>query len=339
MARQFLTILPTLWLIWSCTGDMIQRNASTLSPSANHLSQLTLEQQPCYTHNSQRIQAVKNILPSGMLVGFDSQELENAAYQALAGIPDVHLEKLKWAYETNSFQIKAESPGFSGGMCAMGNPPDWIQVYPDAYVVAYALQHESGHAMEFMVATDDNFSQELQTVADNNSNNSNLSQYAKGYVGNGDTYYREFFAEAFNSYYCSPDTNVEIKRDFPDAHAFLSKYLAKPVWDDGSNNSQTGGTDDNVKGLFVALDPNDLVWVTTNSKDITEIALCLGDLETCKNSMQKDMTFSLFEAKTSGRTFYKGSKLNNIEDGLAVTILGLNNNMLKESRAVMIQTK
>ncbi len=67
------------------------------------------------------------------------------------------------------------------------------------------------------------------------------------YVGQGDSYVREFWAEGFNSFYCSEQTNEAIKKDFPDMHAFLSHNLAKPVWDDGSQNSQnTGSQSSNV---------------------------------------------------------------------------------------------
>lgn len=318
-----------------CKESIAPRLGRT-NPSTSHITQLTLEQYECHQYSANRIQEVKSFLPSGMLVGFGSSDLEDSALQALAGVPNKHLEQLKWAYDTNNFTISAEDPGFSGGLTQLGNPPEWIKISPDSYVVAYALQHEVGHAMHMMVSTG-NFDSELATIADNNGNNKNLSQYAQGYVGQGDSYYYEFFAEAFNSYYCSQATNAEIKRDFPDAYEFLARYLAKPVWDEGGSSTQPN-PNNGIKGLFAAIDPSNIMWASTSTQNVKEMAICMNDSNTCKNSLQRDMELKLFDTKSNGRMFFKGANVSNLQDGITITILGFNGQNLIESRSVTIQS-
>ncbi len=213
-------------LLVSCGLDPI-------SGSSSGLYQLTLEDYPCKTWPEGRVEAVNSRLDKDMMKGWDRSSHRPLIFQAMAGVPDLYLGKLNALHVKNSFHISPRSS--LGGVTLY---PSYIYVGDDVDSINLALQHEVGHVVEYFardMASDgdpfeDDFDEELAVTAKEHHDNPYLNAYPASFSVESEVYKQEYFAEAFNSYYCSENTNALIRKQFPSTYAFLTKYLQKPVW-------------------------------------------------------------------------------------------------------------
>lgn len=209
-----------------------------LHPDSSTDYQLTRVDHECKVWPQERLQAVKAKLPEGFLVGFTG-ELESAQLQAMAGLPDLYIDYLVGVFRSHRFTITAVNPGFQGGVTArLSDRPVSIKVMPTARIIWLTMQHEIGHALEMRFsqvigpAKGGNFDAELRATANSNEANPNLNAYPKTYLpGRRETYYAEYWGEAFNSFYCSEATNSMLQQQFPDTYALLRKYAEPPLWE------------------------------------------------------------------------------------------------------------
>lgn len=225
--KQFLILVLSLTLI-GCGSTIIGKNETAVS----HVSQLTAEDHPCKQWSSERVDAVKKRLNPNVLTKWTSEAMLVLVFQAMAGIPDIYLDELNNLNTKHGFNI---SPGGHGGVALY---PQYIQIGNNEDSINLCLQHEVGHITEYFARNDlgsndpfgYNFYEDLENTAVENHENPNLNAYPGGFAVTSETYKKEYFAEAFNSYYCSEYTNSLLKEQFPSTYEFLLKYLRKPVW-------------------------------------------------------------------------------------------------------------
>lgn len=197
--------------------------------------QLTQDDYPCQQWGLERTNAAMKILPAQMFRNWNA-DLMNHAKQAIAGIPDHYLGYLANLHKRNGFFIEADEFGATGGVTISNeNDAEYIVVTPVGEVVDHVLQHELGHALQFQVRKESGarglaFEEALAAISDREYDNPNLNDYPHGYDRGSDAYHREFWAEAFNSFYCDRFTNGLLEKQFPGAYPFLLKYLQPPVW-------------------------------------------------------------------------------------------------------------
>lgn len=195
------------------------------------LMQITVDDYSCKAWDNDRVEQIKTLFPKAMIdsSGASDKSLKSL-YQAMSGIPDTYLKWLGKLHKEDGFTIS-----FSDGMgIGLALYPSYIQFGNDWELVNHTAQHEIGHIVDYYVqdvTTDFDFPQNIQTVADKDYISPHINQYPISYSRSSDTYYKEYWAEAFNSFYCSPKTNKLFGEYFPEANAILRKVLLPPVWE------------------------------------------------------------------------------------------------------------
>jgi len=199
--------------------------------NGSNLYQLTVDDYPCQVWNQERVDKVMGLMPSTMMKKWEGDILKRGE-QALAGIPDLYIKWMAELHKKNGFSITAEDPGFTGGVVIGGEKyPEQMYIYPRTDIVDLVMQHETGHAIMYKIKFEmTQFLEELGPIADNEHENPNINAYPQLYDIGTEAYHKEFWAEAFNSYYCSPETNGLVKKQFPKTIPLLEKYLEKPIW-------------------------------------------------------------------------------------------------------------
>lgn len=201
-----------------------------------------------------------------------------------------------------------------------------------AYAVDYTLQHEVAHALEAYISTDvatqigsseRQFYDRLGAVADGLCGDPRLHKYPREFDCDTYTYHSEFFAEAFNSYYCSEFTNEKIEQEFPQVYDFLEAYLEQPVW---RNSSSEGAGGDLSSDIFLAVEDSDeddalIPWISA-ANEIEEVAICEGDFQTCVRSEDRDLSFATQPVAQEGRRRFAGERGLRPEEGAPITVLG-----------------
>jgi hypothetical protein len=104
----------------------------------------------------------------------------------------------------------------------------YIAARPDA--IQFALQHEVGHAVESVVKLNkENSTRSWQSAFQEGVRNSKLRSYARSNQ-------REYFAEAFANFYCSPESHEFVKTELPVTYKELVRLLPKPDWQAGEGD-------------------------------------------------------------------------------------------------------
>ena len=89
----------------------------------------------------------------------------------------------------------------------------------------FALQHETGHAINVLLdGKIVNFEAKLEALF----NDEAASGQIRGYAQTSPT---EYFAEAFNNFYCGKDSKAYFKEQLPKTHDFFVKNLEQPVFE------------------------------------------------------------------------------------------------------------
>lgn len=327
--------LATVLALTSCGAAELPGDANDQSS----LSQLTRADYSCKTWNESRVAALKSKMPSTFLKSWQGEPL-NRVHQAMSGIPDVYLDWLYAAHKRNGFSIKGENPGFPGGVTELSDrEPIDMKVLPEPRIVDLTLQHEIGHALNPFLWNETfgsrgAFESQFNKLADADYANSNLNDYPKSYPRGSDVYRMEFFAEAFNSYYCSESTNKMIQEQFPGTYAFLAKNLAKPVWAAGDATVPSK----DISLLLGTENAAPRVWIAA-AKEVATARLCLGSVVDCRQSLRSDLELSATNGLDPARAYFAGTTTLAARDGLQVTLLGLDaSGKLVAARTVRIDT-
>ncbi len=299
--------------------------------SGSGFSQLTKKDHDCKVWDSQRLSKVK-----GMVRPFtrnvDGNPYEEKYYQAMAGLPDHYLSYLALHGETRGFYVSLENPGFEGGVTNFSSAgPNSIKIKPSRWAIDFTTQHEVGHAVQLFVGQEARkrgfdaatFDRELVQIARGECTNPNLNSYPISYGCYDETYLFEFFAEAYNSYYCKEETQIMVKEQFPATYAFLQKYLEPPVWEQTSGESGTPDT-----GMLMHLaqdgtaDSSSFTAYIAGGNQIASAAICLGTLAECKQSQKQDVATKRVTAADSRRIIFMTLAPIPVNATATVTLLG-----------------
>jgi len=149
-------------------------------------------------------------------------------YNALARVPDIYLEWIasQALRKENPFQFNHADFGerLLGVTTREGKAVLDIQLNSNlrGSLTANTLLHEIGHAIEIMI-TNPKFEEILQMAYRDGMRNRNL------YRNYALTSTAEFFAELFNSIYCSPESFAKVVNLSPCPLLLLHEYLSPPV--------------------------------------------------------------------------------------------------------------
>lgn len=235
-------------------------------------------------------------------------------FNSMAGIPDTYLDWMSTRAASDNFRIYTARSTTLSSFTKWGGRDDKISVDRSAWGFDYSLQHEVGHYVEMYASTtgatqrgysEDQFDRELQQVATLAFNNPKLNSYPKGYYNrNRGAYYAEFWAEAFNSFYCSEEANQNFSETFPEVYAFVSKYLEAPVW--GSNGGQGYKPPTEIKIMLYSAKqtPNVLSAYVAGPKTMTGLTVCYENKENCDANSAGTVSVDLSTQQTSFANFY-----------------------------------
>jgi hypothetical protein len=208
------------------------------------------------------------------------------------------------------------------------NVPLRIEIAKTSWAADFATQHEVGHAMNVgFRGNRPGFENKLATVFSQEAGNSKLRSYAR-------TTRTEYFAEAFNNYYCSKDAHAFLKATLPKTYDFLSANLSAPRWETDVSTVVR-------KDLFASLggDANLTDVAIGAPSDVASVGICRDSLDSCLASKRSDVRFSA--AGTSGdRVLFRGLTGLTIADGQVVTLLGFDTaGALKAARAMRFESR
>lgn len=288
---------------------------SRTEPHSN-IEQLLEKEQKCMRWPDDRLKSVTAKFPQGFLKGFQGQS-QDEALQALAGIPDRHLDWLIEVNKKNGFAIN-NAGGMQGGVTEFGEYPNWIKVGGATYIIQSALQHEVGHAMrrwfdKHNSATASQWTQAVQSEANKESRNPQLNSYPRSYVGQ-EAYLDEYWAEAYNSFYCSPESNTDLKNYFAGTYNVLRTLSDPPVWE-----ASSGGNNQTASGVFLAVESTSvnspINFVATVPKEASRLYFCETADDSCLSGNATLANFSDVTPVGASRKFFRTSQSVQVADG------------------------
>ncbi len=258
------------WMIVASCGSPME--------SASDTRQITKKESKCKTYTPEEITEFKAKMRPNFIGGYNAEAYENVV-RNLKGIPMTYMQ---WLYDVDGFRITAN--GMQGGVTEFGLYPISLKTGTSAHVIEMAMQHEVGHALT-PYFTDhqgkdfgNKFWKDLKSEGNSNFSNPNLHDYPKSYGKGSEVYFLEYFAEAFNSYYCSPESNELFKTQIPTTHAWLETFLEKQVWASPSTSTP------NTSNIFVHLNAqssNAGAFAVASDADATNAFLCNRSKEEC----------------------------------------------------------
>jgi hypothetical protein len=179
-------------------------------------------------------------------------QFETQALNQLAKIPQNHFQ---WLMQQPAFGVYCDNvgSGFSqaNGLTEIGSgngSKSRVSLSGEISVLAPVFLHELGHsAQDFVAEVVDGgrgggdifpgYDQQFQSMAMAAQQNGQFSTYARSYLPEKPVLFvYEAWAEAFDSYYYSPESNQAMQRVFPEIHAYMRSKLPAPAWD--SSGSQ-----------------------------------------------------------------------------------------------------
>jgi hypothetical protein len=217
------------------------------------VKELTYYAEACHQYDAAQVAAVKAELPA-MFLAHDTEGqvlpgMRDDASQAgvlnqWAGIPKAYRDQLYGQQAAYGFQIRQTKldPKWAGMAYAYTGVALGIELTEDSFNATYALQHEVGHVMQALLAVKyPTIYDDLRELLDSEGGlTSMVRDYSK-------TNEREYFADAFASFYCSPESNQYFATNVPKTYALMSSILEAPVWKtpaSGGHDGADGGADD-----------------------------------------------------------------------------------------------
>jgi len=306
--------------------------------SGSGISQLTARELKCHVWDTDRIDYLKANMPQGFVRNFPNTVLDEVL-NALAGIPDPQLNLLYDVYNKKIFRGIEAAPGMQGGVTEFNRNPLQLKVGTSRAIIHAALQHEVGHAIypffwhQNLKGDGNEFKTLVQRDAISHASNAQLHPYPKSYFGrNNEVYGFEYWAEAYNSYYCSPESEAQVKRYFPSTYDVLERYLDPPVWRSGVRPPSPKFT------IFASRKANEAQTIGLASEGhFVAMGLCKGDGESCTDMAQSLSTFVL-DRRVGERQIFVAQDLNlGLTAETTFTIMAETTDGLIEKKTIKIQ--
>lgn len=204
-----------------------------------------------------------------------------------------------------------------GGLATTGPKPHIIISSVDPMMIPLALRHELGHIVDMMLLSTG--AKRLEFVGDKNAHfavesasnpafatgcgNSPGMPSGPGTVGcYSRTSAMEYFADAFDSYYCSPNSNQFIKDYLPKTYTLLQRFLPDPVWAPMATLKDTA-----KQGIFAALlakvGSQEHYLLVAVEQEIAQVLLCPGKREFCTGTQTDGLRLKFHSAK-NGKNYF-----------------------------------
>jgi hypothetical protein len=199
-------------------------NKSPLDEHASGTKQLVNDDFVCEAKSERSLDIMARY--NDQLIGGSSAHRQTAI-SALTTLPD---EYLRYVLDAHNLKIELRNAsGSTRGMTTSTNSGSgW---YPSEMWVAPKtgnfdpLPHEMGHATEhYLTKSFPNFQSDL-AKAYSAARSGKESQLMRGYALSTQ---KEYFAEAFDSYYCSQASRKMMREKMPKTWSFARKYLIDP---------------------------------------------------------------------------------------------------------------
>jgi hypothetical protein len=263
-----------------------------LSPTA----QLTSNLIACDAYPDNVVAQTRDELSPGFVSGWTDPTSERLVYELLTGIPREYRQYLNELFIKKTFSGISPRDLDSGvmgvtyleGFSNLYMYPTDLNIATVSGAITFALQHEVGHAVEGQIAKqadtgggEGSFDQAMANYFQNEGKtNSVLRSYARSSQG-------EYWAEAFNNFYCSREAADLLKRELPQTYQFMERVLLPPAW---TNPPGGGGGNNSSPATYIALSAatEDATAQTSRFNllisTVPEIAaafICAGTTQTC----------------------------------------------------------
>jgi hypothetical protein len=179
------------------------------------------------------------MIPTEMVVGF-AGGAEPEVYGALAALSNETLAWMVEEHKKHGFKIESNKPDSIRAMGVTRYRPDGttelVQIHPILVgdIRINVVLHELGHVVHKGRSTAA-FEATLNEVYEKEGKSWFVGNYAQ-------TSAAEYFAEAFNTYYCSASEALRLQRALPATYAFLREFAGTPYWSGGEMPAVSPGT-------------------------------------------------------------------------------------------------
>ena len=308
----FFGLFLSLGTIFGCGSDY--------TADASRTTQVGRQTFPCIDYSLGQITQALRGMPEGTIeeTSFRVGRVDRVKNH-LAGIPQTYLEVLYAARLKYKFHIAERSLPRSGAGVTMGltthlvggaGDPLSLYLTTDAKAADFALQHEVGHAVEGTIRLKSpNLANGFSNVYAAEGSNANVGWYAK-------TNSREYFAEAFASFYCSKAAQDYMAAYLPRTYSILKANLAPATFDQPRPAAEV--TD--VWMQLIELNNSKFIEVSV-APSINKVALCKGNKVECTKSQAVFATFGVSPTKIPGRTILRSENSIILTKDLQVTVL------------------
>ena len=300
----------------ACAGLVAGCAATPAKTSQSEVKQLSAKDFACTNLSAAVVQKSTAEIPQNFFTGFDSSD-QTLIYQRMAEIPEVYRTYMYRQFRSGIFGGVVADDSISPavglttlqGFDMLDMKPRYMQiasgVFPDA--INFSLIHEMGHAVEGLVSQQAqakglDHERERDSLFNEGASNASL----RGYARSNPT---EYWAEAFNNFYCSPDSQAFIKEQLPKTYQYLTTVLEPAVWpQDGNSQINTGGsTQDDAAteagSAFIALadgtDDNHAALYASVSQQAAHVYFCTSQAATVCTSAA-GTSWELERVRTTG---------------------------------------
>ncbi len=272
---------------------------SQLGPAKSSLSQVSERYYECVNQDESTAKYIFKDAPANFFSGWSQSEQMNVM-RLMGNLPDEYIKHLFESNRVEGFQVIQQYLG-SGieGVTELGYHPSWVKVSPGD--VDTALNHELGHALDFYLENETGGIQnKIYNAYYREKDHAGIGWYAK-------TDGPEWFAEAFQSFYCSPEAQDFMKQNTPDTYSILNQSLLPARWDSNSKPSDTfkilAYEDTADSGTYSNLS-NGYKFMVSAPEGIEEVAVCWSGVVECRDDVSKQNIYRLKETLPNGMKVY-----------------------------------
>ena len=300
----------------ACAGLVAGCAATPAKTSSSEVKQLSAKDFACTNLSAAAVQKSTAEIPQNFFTGFDSSD-QTLIYQRMAEIPEAYRSYMYEQFRSGIFRgvVSDDSISPAVGMTTLAGfdisdmQPRYMQiasgVFPDA--INFSLIHEMGHAVEGFVSQQAqakglDHERERDSLFSEGASNASLRGYARSSPS-------EYWAESFNNFYCSPDSQAFIKEQLPRTYQYLTTVLEPAVWPrDNDNQINTGGSTQGgaattAGSAFIALadgkDDNHAALYASVSQQAAHVYFCTSQAATLCTSAA-GASWELERVRTTG---------------------------------------
>jgi len=295
----------------------------TLGPAnTSSLSQISDQRYECIDQSDTDAKYVFREAPSNFFANWsESEQLE--VMRRMGNLPDEYIEHLYKANSNAGFQVLQEPLGSGiAGLTMLGYYSEWAKVAPGQ--VDWALNHELGHALHYYVdestggGTVDN---KVNSAYQSESNSPGVGSYAT-------TGLYEWFAEAFQSYYCSPEAQDFMKQSVPETYAIFQESLVPARWDSNAAPSDLfkvlAYKEPTSTTTYTNISNKEYKFLISVPEGVKNVSLCWGAVSECRDDTSKQKTYELKETLANGkRIFYNDTAVFPLSSQNTISVIGV----------------